>query len=82
MGFMENHEVNKMGIMNFGLVCGILIIGLATYWIHVGRIWKRFGGWFYRSKEPKSFWWEVSMEYLIGIIITLYFLFKIYFIKN
>jgi hypothetical protein len=32
-----------------------------------GKAWLRFGGWVYRAKEPKWFWFQVALHFLLGL---------------
>ena len=60
------------------LILGILSISAATAFICTGKVWVRFNGWVYRAKEPAWFWWEVALDYLIGVCFIGYCLYKIY----
>lgn len=59
-----------------------LILGLASFsaglvWTFTGKAWVRFHGWVYRAKEPKSFWWQVVIYYLVAAFFVGFFLFTI-----
>lgn len=59
------------------LVLGGVSISAAAFFTCTGKVWVRFNGWVYRAKEPKWFWWEVALDYLIALAFIGYFLFKI-----
>jgi hypothetical protein len=50
----------------FYLVSGFFVISLGVHSILTGKTWVRFGGWVYRADEPKTFWWNVAILFLIG----------------
>ena len=60
------------------LVLGLLSASAATVFASTGRVWVRFNGWVYRAKEPKWFWYEVAVDYVIGAGFIGYFLYKVY----
>jgi hypothetical protein len=59
------------------LILGIISISAATVFTGTGKVWVRFNGWVYRAKEPGWFWWEVALDYLIGVCFIGYFLFRV-----
>jgi hypothetical protein len=59
------------------LILGVLSISAAAVFTYMGKAWVRFNGWVYRAKEPRWFWYEVALDYLIGIFFIGYFLSKI-----
>jgi hypothetical protein len=59
------------------LMLGVISISAAVVWTRTGRAWVRFHGWVYRAKEPRWFWWEVALYYLVGVCFVGYFLFTI-----
>jgi hypothetical protein len=59
------------------LLLGIASICAAVVFTYKGKVWVRFTGWVYRAKEPKWFWWEVALDYLIGLYLVGQFLSKI-----
>jgi hypothetical protein len=59
------------------LILGIISISAATVFTCTGKVWVRLNGWVYRTNEPKWFWYEVAVDYLIGIFFIGYFLFKV-----
>jgi hypothetical protein len=64
------------------LILGFISISAAVIFTCTGRVWVRFNGWVFRAKEPKWFWWEVALDYLIGLGFVGYFLFKISELSN
>jgi hypothetical protein len=64
------------------LILGVISISAAVVFTFTGKVWVRFNGWVYRAKEPKWFWWEVALDYLIGFGFVGYFLFKISELSN
>ena len=48
------------------LIFGFISISAAVAFTQMGRLWVRFNGWVYRANEPKTFWLEVSIYFLIG----------------
>jgi hypothetical protein len=60
------------------LILGILSICAATVFTCTGKVWVRFNGWLYRTKEPGWFWWEVALYYLVGVWFVGDFFYKVY----
>jgi hypothetical protein len=58
------------------LILGILSISAAVF-TYMGKVWVRLNGWVYRAREPRWFWYEVALDYLIGIFFIGYFLSKV-----
>lgn len=59
---------------NIQLILGIISFFAAVFWTCTGKVWARFHGWVYRTKEPRNFGWAVAMYYFIGIFLIGYFL--------
>ena len=59
------------------LIIGVFSISAAVAFTCTGKAWVRFYGWIYRAKEPRSFWWEVGLDYLIGTSFIAYFLYRV-----
>ena len=59
------------------LILGVISISAAVVFTCTGRVWVRFNGWVYRTKEPRSFWGEVAAYFLVGLFFIGYFLFEI-----
>lgn len=57
------------------LILGIISFTAAVVWTCTGKAWVRFHGWVYRAQEPKWFWWEVALYYLVGLGFIGYFLY-------
>jgi hypothetical protein len=49
------------------LILGIASISAAVVFTRKGKAWVRFHGWVYRAKEPRWFWWEIALDYLVGV---------------
>jgi hypothetical protein len=64
------------------LILGAISISAATVFTAKGKVWVRLNGWVYRVKEPGWFWWEVALDYLIGVCFVGYFLYKVYALSN
>ena len=60
------------------LILGVLSVSAATVFTCTGKVWVRLNGWVYRDKEPGWFWWEVALDYLIGVFFIGYFLYRVY----
>jgi hypothetical protein len=60
------------------LILGVISISAAVVFTCTGKVWVRFNGWVYRAKEPGWFWWDVAIDYLIGVFFVGYFLYKVY----
>jgi hypothetical protein len=64
------------------LILGVISISAATVFTAKGKVWVRFNGWVYRAKEPGWFWWQVALDYLIGVCFVGYFLYKVCAFSN
>jgi hypothetical protein len=53
----------------FYLFFGYIVCALSVHWTLTGKVWVRFHGWVYRADEPKTFWWNVAMFYIIGLFL-------------
>jgi hypothetical protein len=62
------------GLLIFGLFVLILGVGGTC----TGKAWARSGRVVYRDEEPKQFWWLVAAQYLCGLGLIGYFLYKVY----
>jgi hypothetical protein len=58
------------------LILGVVSISAAAVFTCMGKVWVRLNGWVYRAKEPGWFWWEVALDYFIGVCFIGYFLSK------
>lgn len=56
----------------FYLICGFIVIAVALHESLTGKAWVRFGGWAYRANEPKTFWRNVGILFLIGLFLVGY----------
>lgn len=61
---------------------GIFLLFLAAVYTYIGKAWNRGGGWVYRAKEPKRYWWEVATYYLGGIGVIAYFSYTVRWFSN
>jgi hypothetical protein len=69
-----SHAEPPYGLLAFGVFSLLMALaGTCT-----GEAWARFGQRVYRAKEPKEFWWLIAMEYLAGVGLIGYFLYKVY----
>lgn len=57
------------------LILGVISISAAAVFTCTGKAWVRVHGWVYRAKEPRWFWWEVALYYLVGVWFVGYFLY-------
>jgi hypothetical protein len=57
------------------LTLGLISFSAATMFTFMGKVWVRFNGWVYRAEKPGTFWWEVALDYLIGIFFIGYSLY-------
>lgn len=57
------------------LILGIILLFSGVIWTCTGKTWDRYGGWVYRTQEPKRFWWAVAMYYLVGIGLIGFYLY-------
>ena len=64
------------------LILGFLAVSAAMIFTFTGKVWVRFNGWVYRDKEPGWFWWQVVLDYLIGVFFIGYFFYKVYELAN
>jgi hypothetical protein len=58
------------------LMLGVISMSAAAVFISMGKVWVRLNGWVYRAKEPGWFWWEVALDFLIGICFVGYFFYR------
>lgn len=60
------------------LILGVISISAAAGFTCAGKGWVRFNGSVYRAKEPGWFWWDVALDFLIGVCLIGYFLYKVH----
>lgn len=60
------------------LILGVTAVSAAVVFTCVGKGWVRFNGWVYRANEPGWFWWEVALDFLFGVCLIGYFLYKVH----
>ena len=56
---------------------GMFVLFLAVIYTYTGKAWSRFRGWVYRAEEPRRYWLEVAMYYLLGFGVVGYFLYEV-----
>ncbi len=61
---------------------GMFLLFLAVVYTYTGKAWVRFHGWVYRAEEPKRYWLEVAMYYLLGVGLIGLFLYKVHGLSN
>jgi len=47
-------------------IFGIFVVFLAVVYTRTGKAWIKYNGWVYRADEPKRYWLEVILYYLLG----------------
>lgn len=50
-------------------ISGFAVIALAVHWTFTGRIYVRFYGWVNRVEQPKKYWSNLVLLYLLGLFI-------------
>jgi hypothetical protein len=60
-------DLNSSQTSSGCLIFGIFLCCLGAVWIYMDKAWLRFGGWVYRAKEPKWFWSQVAVHFLLGL---------------
>jgi hypothetical protein len=62
---------------------GIVVLFLAVIYTYIGKVWSRYHrGWVCRANEPKRYWFEVAMYYLLGLGMIGFFLYKVHAFSN
>ena len=64
------------------LIFGVFLLFLAVNGTCTGEAWGRIGQVVYRDEKPKEFWWLVASQYLGGLGLIGYFLYKVYGLSN
>jgi hypothetical protein len=67
---------------DIALLGGILMLAMAVYGTHTGKLPGRFGDVSYRTKNPKQYRSALAGYYLFGIGLIGYFLYKIHAFSN
>jgi hypothetical protein len=62
----------RYGLLTFG----IFLIALAMFYTYTGKAYARFHGWVYRADDPKGYWLEVAVSYLLGLGLIGLFLYE------
>ena len=70
----DSYVEKPYGLLWFGIFFLFLAVGGTL----TGEAWARFGRVVCRAKEPKEFWWLIAMQYLGGVGLIGYFLYKVY----
>ena len=60
------------------LIGGVFFLFLAVRGTCTGEARALFGHVVYRDEEPKHYWWLVASQYLCGLGLIGYFLYKVY----
>jgi hypothetical protein len=64
------------------LIFGVFSLVLAVNGTCTGEAWGYYGQVVYRDRTPKQFWWLVAGQYLGGLGLIGYFLYKVYWLSN
>jgi hypothetical protein len=64
------------------LTFGVVLLFLAVVYTYIGKAWIKFHGWVYRAEEPKRYWLEVAMYYLLGVGLIGLFLYEFHPFKK
>lgn len=75
---MHNPLKPPYGFFTFGM----FLLFLAVVYTFTGKAYVRFQGWVNRSEQPKRYWSEVTMYYLLGIGSIVLFLYEIHAFSN
>ena len=57
------------------LLAGIALIVIGAVYTYMGRAYARFHGWFYRVDDPKGYWSEVALYFVLGTVLIAYALY-------
>jgi len=60
------------------LIFGVFSLFLAVAGISTGEAWARFGRVVYRAKEPKQFWWLITIYWFGAVGFIGYFLYQVH----
>ena len=58
---------------------GLIVLGLI--YARMGKAYARFHGWVYRANDPKGFWFEVAMYWIVGTALIANALYESWFSK-
>jgi hypothetical protein len=47
---------------------GMVLLFLGVVYTCIGKVYVRFSRWVYRADEPKRYWLEVAIYYLVGLV--------------
>lgn len=61
---------------------GMFLLFLAVLYTYLGKVGLRGGGWIYRAKEPRRYWWAVAAYYLGGVFLIGFFLYEVHAFSN
>jgi hypothetical protein len=70
-------DLHSRGSPLFYLVTGFIVFCVGVQSILAGRTWVRFNGWVYAADEPKSFWCNVLVLFLIALFLIGYCLYLV-----
>ena len=69
--------MHAKGTPFFYLICGFIVISVAVHEALTGIAYVRFHGFVSRANEPKAFWWNVTILFLIGLFLIGYCLYLV-----
>jgi hypothetical protein len=61
------------------LLAGIGFIVLGVVYTCMGKAYARFHGWVYRADDPKGYWSEVALYFVLGAGFIAYSLYRNWF---
>ena len=51
------------------LFAGLAILGVAGYWLKLGKVWDNIYGWTSKEERPLWFWFELASVFFISICV-------------
>jgi hypothetical protein len=61
------------------LLVGIGFIAIGVVYTCMGKAYARFHGWVYRADNPKGYWFEVALYFVLGAGFIAYSLYQNWF---
>ena len=58
------------------LFFGVGLIVFGVVYVCMGRAYARFHGWIYRANDPKGYWREVALYFVLGAGFVVYALYE------
>ena len=75
---LDSFATGPFGLLFFGLFLILLgAVGTTT-----GEAWARFGRVICRDKQPRQFWGLIAVDYLGGVFLIGYYLYKVHGLSN